>query len=256
MIREATGRRDRAIANRCRLINPGVREPCAAVRLGMRIRRETRRSTCPADGGTGMAAAASTAGGGGIFLLFWGAFATVMGGLLVTNFRGFARWSERGAEASTAWLRRVPPWRWLPDHPGPAGQRWLSRLIGGIFAVTGPVVFVLGVILVARGQGGSLFLHVHRPSGPSSYLNGLIAAGWLIRFWRPRGHLATAWSQGGTARRTLALISSIAVLGYPVTWWFGLPILGVACLVIGSLAALAVFSPLSRRVGTRDQAER
>lgn len=102
-----------------------------------------------------MAASANASDGGGIFLLIWGIIATVIGGLLVTNFRGFARWFQRNAEASNSGLRRIPPWRRLPDNRGSAGRLRLVRTLGGVFAVMGPVALVSGVVLTVRGQGGA-----------------------------------------------------------------------------------------------------
>ncbi|MEU6237828.1 hypothetical protein [Kitasatospora sp. NPDC047058] len=82
---------------------------------------------------------------GGLFALCWGLFATVMGGLLVTDFRGFTRWFVRTAEARGPWRRQSRPSQ-------QAGRLVLVRVIGGIFAVVGPVMLVVGVVLTAHGR--------------------------------------------------------------------------------------------------------
>jgi hypothetical protein len=54
----------------------------------------------------------------------WGLGASAFGLLIVTNFRGFADNFARRAEASSAGLRKRPPWKWqLPPDPAEKTRR-------------------------------------------------------------------------------------------------------------------------------------
>ncbi|MFJ6139716.1 hypothetical protein [Kitasatospora sp. NPDC092286] len=104
-----------------------------------------------------MTSAGHEAAAGGAFTLGFGILATVLGGLLVTDFRGFARWFLRGTEASSAGPRRLPPWRRRPERPERAGMLPLVRVVGGIFAAAGLVMLVLGIVLLSGGEAGAPF---------------------------------------------------------------------------------------------------
>ncbi|MGW5576371.1 hypothetical protein [Micromonospora chokoriensis] len=77
---------------------------------------------------------------------------SLVGIALATNFRGVAEWHMRRSMAAASVLRRVPPWRFLPD----AAQeerlpRWvlLDRLFGAAIAVVGIMALVdLGYRLI------------------------------------------------------------------------------------------------------------
>lgn len=202
-----------------------------------------------------MAATTQAVSDGGLLALCLGFVLTLIGGLLVTDFRGFTQWFVLTAEATRAELRRLPPFRWLPERSGWTTQVGMARTMGGLFAALGSLMLVGGVLGIAQGHAGSVLLHVHRPSGPGPFINVVIAVVWLIYFWRPRGSLTGAWDQGGVARRALALVSSAAAVGFPTAWWFGLPMLALVSVIVCGLTALAVISPLSRHVGTREEAE-
>lgn len=74
----------------------------------------------------------------------------LIGAALATNFRGVTEWHVRRSMATASVLRRVPPWRWLPDAQ--YDKRLvrfvlLERVIGVIFAAAGVmflIVFVYG----------------------------------------------------------------------------------------------------------------
>ncbi|WP_371523096.1 hypothetical protein [Kitasatospora sp. NBC_01300] len=194
---------------------------------------------------------ADNSSAGGVSALCFGAFVTVLGGVLVTDFRGFSRWFTRGAEASGSGLRRIPPWRWLGERSGRVGVIWV-RLIGGVFAVVGLVVLVVGVVLTARGQGRLLARAPHPPVGEAKFIYPVMAGLWLIQFWRPGGRFAAVWRKGGAARRVLMVLASAAVVGFVVAWWQGFSTLAVVAFFAAWLGVLVLASPLSRRLGTPD----
>ena len=84
-------------------------------------------------------------------MLGWGLFASAFGLAMVTNFRGFAETFARRAAASSAGLRKRPPWmsRQPPDE---RDQVRLVRLIAIPFAIVGPIVTVIGIISVSHGR--------------------------------------------------------------------------------------------------------
>ena len=60
-----------------------------------------------------------------------------IGVALAVNFRGVTEWHVRRSIATASVLRRVPPWRWLPDAQYDkrlARLVLLERVIGVIFA--------------------------------------------------------------------------------------------------------------------------
>lgn len=80
---------------------------------------------------------------------------SLVGIALATNFRGVAEWHMRRSMAAASVLRRVPPWRFLPD----AAQeerlpRWvlLYRLFGAAIAVIGIMALVAFSYSLITGQ--------------------------------------------------------------------------------------------------------
>jgi hypothetical protein len=178
-----------------------------------------------------MTVAHSASTGGGVFLLCWGLFAAPLGGLLATDYGGFARWFEQGANASSAWLRGVPPWRWLPERQ-PASMVAFMRVIGGVFAVVGVATLVLGTLLTIRGQGG-FSVHTQRPPAIDALIYLAIAVGWMFQLWRPRGVLRRAWACGGLPSAVglmlgLLLFAAAFDMGYPSLAALGFDIAGLS----------------------------
>lgn len=74
----------------------------------------------------------------------------LVGIALSTNFRGVTEWHVRRSMTTASALRRVPPWRWLPDAQYDkrlARFVLLERVIGVIFAAVG----VMFLIVLADG---------------------------------------------------------------------------------------------------------
>ncbi|MFG2054613.1 hypothetical protein ACGFI9_11350 [Micromonospora sp. NPDC048930] len=70
---------------------------------------------------------------------------SLAGVALATNFRGVTEWHVRRSMSTGSVLRRVPPWRWLPDVPHEerlARFVLLERLIGIAFAVAGVMILI------------------------------------------------------------------------------------------------------------------
>lgn len=74
----------------------------------------------------------------------------LVGIALSTNFRGVTEWHVPRSMTTASVLRRVPPWRWLPDAQYDkrlARFVLLERVIGVIFAAVG----VMFLIVLADG---------------------------------------------------------------------------------------------------------
>jgi hypothetical protein len=71
---------------------------------------------------------------------------SLIGVAMATNFRGVTEWHARKSINSGNALRRVPPWRWLPDS---SYDKRLARLvllewmIGVAFAAAGVMVAIV-----------------------------------------------------------------------------------------------------------------
>jgi len=113
------------------------------------------------------AAHSASGGPGGLFLLAWGLMATAAGLAAATNFRGFADAAAASARSSRA---RKP--RWQPNRtqlmtpdPLPQPNVGLFRLVGGVFAIIGPIVTVAGIVSSAHGH----FAIPETPALPSPF---------------------------------------------------------------------------------------
>ncbi|MFI7073276.1 hypothetical protein [Micromonospora sediminicola] len=82
-------------------------------------------------------------------------FMGLVGVALATNYRGVTEWHVRRSAAAAGVLRRVPPWRWLPDAD--ADRRMarfvlLGRGLGVLFAAAGVVALVVELYSVVSGE--------------------------------------------------------------------------------------------------------
>ncbi|GAA1271803.1 hypothetical protein GCM10009665_69930 [Kitasatospora nipponensis] len=112
-------------------------------------------------------------------------------------------------------------------------------------------MLVVGIVLIARGHFGLLTRRSHATGGAAAFVHPAMAGAWLIRLWRPRGLFTAAWREGGRARRVLAVLVSATVIGSAIAWWQGFTTLCGLALVALGLSALALLSPLSRRLDPR-----
>jgi hypothetical protein len=166
----------------------------------------------------------------------WGLGASVYGLLGATNFRGFADKYARRAEVSSATRRRRPPWTGQLPLDDPAERTRRVRRMAIPFAIGGPVVTVIGLISISRGEVAG-----PEPFGlPSPFrylLIGFIAAG-AVWSWRSRRGLfhAAAWHHGW--RLAVALLSSLGLLAAGIGFAVGYMTLAIAGMVFGALAYL------------------
>ncbi|MFD6417752.1 hypothetical protein [Streptomyces sp. NPDC060194] len=112
---------------------------------------------------------------------------------------------------------------------------WFVRLLGGVFALAGPVVLVLGVRDLARGEStvGDL------PPMPLWFLAcaGLLVAVVLATGWRSSGMLRRTWEAGGNLRRAAVLVVTAAVVAFPVLMGLGALTPLVLVWLLGGLCA-------------------
>lgn len=186
------------------------------------------------------AAATQASQAPGLFMLAWGLGAAVYGLLGATNFRGFADKYARRAEVSSPRLRRRPPWtgQLPPDDPAERTRR--VRRIAIPFAIAGPVVTVIGLISISRGE----IAGPGRTGLPSPFrylLIGFVAAA-AVWSWRSRRGLfhAAAWHHGW--RLAVALMSSLGLLVAGVGFAVGYMTIAVAGMVLGGLAYLILLT--------------
>ncbi|MEU0546889.1 hypothetical protein [Micromonospora sp. NPDC005979] len=80
---------------------------------------------------------------------------SLLGVALASNFRGVTEWHVRQSMSLASGLRRVPPWRWLPDAPDEerlARFILLERAMGVAFAAAGTMILVTVVYSAWTGQ--------------------------------------------------------------------------------------------------------
>ncbi|MFE9694772.1 hypothetical protein [Micromonospora sp. NPDC005806] len=80
---------------------------------------------------------------------------SLVGVALATNFRGVTEWHVRRSMSTASVLRRVAPWRWLPDVPHEerlARFILLERVMGVAFAVAGVMILVTVGYSALTGQ--------------------------------------------------------------------------------------------------------
>ncbi|MEU8621475.1 hypothetical protein [Streptomyces sp. NPDC048623] len=135
----------------------------------------------------------------GLFLVMWGIFATVLGTIVATNFRGAAYRVNDMAR----------PW---PGARGRSPGVGFHRVIAGVFALVGPVTLVKGVGELMRGDAFVSGM----PRLPLPFLAWMVivAAVGLWTVWRPEGQLRLQWVGGGRLGRALAVASSLGWLGF------------------------------------------
>lgn len=148
-----------------------------------------------------------------------GVFATVIGLLLATNFRGFRDHFVGSAESQVTFLRRLPPWRSISEERRQAQrlqQRVLARVIGCVFAIAGPVLIVASAVQVIRHSRRIPRLDWHpHPTWVGLLIGSAGLIGCVVSLWPRDGRhdpMLDAWRQGGLARGAAIVLAAAAAL--------------------------------------------
>jgi hypothetical protein len=157
---------------------------------------------------------------------------------LVTNFRGFTERFTESTYASSAWMRRVPPWKWMQRGMTSrelARRVRLTRVIAIPFAILGPIMIVVGVVQMARGN-------IAVPRGPALPVPfALVFVGFgavaVVQYWRRGGFLRVAAQRGGWTRAA-AVVVSLGIVSFGVFTAVGQTTLGIAGWLVGGLASV------------------
>lgn len=184
---------------------------------------------------------------GAIIGVFWGLFATTIGLLLATNFRGFRDRFLAASETSAAPLRRIPPWRWIPDSHLARQRRQmrpLLRVIGVVFAAIGPVVLVASAVdlLTHRWHPGPIHLHPH----PSvlGVVSGLFILGGLVPILWPSAPgtnlFRDSWRRGRILPRSAVLGAGLGIVVMAAAAATELWALVMAAWVIGMIPVIGL----------------
>ncbi|MEU4096104.1 hypothetical protein [Streptomyces sp. NPDC026673] len=165
---------------------------------------------------------------GGLFSVAWGLWATGVGWIVVTDFRGAARrfhaLSSRSESSDKGGTPRV-------------GVGFV-RVVAGAFALVGPVALVSGLLELGRG-------HV-RPEGfprvpvPLAVVAAVIGVVHLWMFWRSSGWLRQEWDGGGGVRRAATVVVTVAGIGFQATLVLGRPVAMLALWLLGGAAGMVL----------------
>ncbi|MFE7338286.1 hypothetical protein [Streptomyces griseus] len=159
-----------------------------------------------------------------MFSLVWGTFATTLGWVVATDFRGAAHRFHAFSHAATPF-----------GGPGASviGVGFF-RLVAGVFALVGPIVLVTGLLELWRGDAEALSL----PPVPAGFVavEAVIVGVTLWSTWRRSGFLRRQWDAGSGLRRTavagvtasLVAFAALLALGSG-TWMLVAWLLGGLC---------------------------
>lgn len=163
-----------------------------------------------------------------MFSVAWGVFATALGWIVATDFRGAA---QRFHTLSHA----VVP---FGDADAPVVGVGFFRSLAGVFALAGPVVLVGGLMDVWRGETGSFGL----PSVPVwlVVVEAAVVGVVLWRAWRRSGVLRREWEAGSGLRRAAAVGITASLAAFVVTLDLGGGMWMTASWLAGGLCGLTL----------------
>ncbi|MET8218118.1 hypothetical protein [Streptomyces hirsutus] len=171
-----------------------------------------------------------------MFSVAWGVFATALGWIVATDFRGAAHRFHTLSQAAMPF--------------GGVGVSVVSvgffRLVAGVFALAGPVVLVSGLVKVWRGEAGSDSLSPI----PAWFavVEAAIVGVVLWRTWQRSGVLRREWDAGNGPRRAAVAGLTTSVVAFVVTLGFGWGPWMMASWLVGGLCGLTLL--LGGRPGT------
>ncbi|MFC5185779.1 hypothetical protein [Actinomadura harenae] len=155
------------------------------------------------------AAGQQESAGATLLLLVGGLFATTVGILTWTNYRGFRDRFGQEAQRSAGLLERIPPWRLMKrSDPGPA--QIYVRVVGPVFAVLGSVLVLTTIVRLVRHPPRWTMPHPHPHFEPFYAAIGVVmVVPVVLILWRGReegGPFGDAWVRGGISRVGCLLI--------------------------------------------------
>lgn len=162
-----------------------------------------------------------------MFSLAWGTFATTLGWIVATDFRG-------AAHRFYAFSHTAAPF-------GGSGPLVLGvgffRLVAGVFALIGPIVLVTGLMDLWRGEAEALRLPP--VDGWFVAVEAVILTVALWSNWRRSGLLRRQWDVGNGPRRAAVAGVTGSVVAFAVllalgagTWMMAAWLLGGLCGII------------------------
>ncbi|WP_103512096.1 hypothetical protein [Streptomyces sp. SM13] len=159
-----------------------------------------------------------------MFSLAWGTFATTLGWVVATDFRGAAHRFQAFSHAATP----------FGGSGAPVIGVGFFRLVAGVFALIGPIVLVTGLLDLWRGEAETVSL----PPVPAGFVavEAVILGAALWSYWRRSGFLRRQWDAGSGLRRTavagvtasLVAFAALLALGSG-TWMLIAWLLGGLC---------------------------
>ncbi|MEU3605472.1 hypothetical protein AB0E83_08420 [Streptomyces sp. NPDC035033] len=163
-----------------------------------------------------------------MFSVAWGVFATALGWIVATDFRG-------AAHRFHALSHAVMPFGGVGVSVVGVG---FFRLLAGVFALVGPVVLVGGLMDVWRGEARSDRL----PPIPIWFVvvEATIVGVVLWRIWRHTGVLRREWGAGSGPRRAAVAGLTASAVAFVVTLGFGWGTWMIASWLAGGLCGLAL----------------
>ncbi|MGW1189245.1 hypothetical protein [Streptomyces sp. NPDC002559] len=163
-----------------------------------------------------------------MFLVAWGVFATALGWIVATDFRGAAHRFHALSHAAMPF--------------GGVGVSVVGvgffRLVAGVFALAGPVVLVVGFMDVWRGEVRSDRL----PPSPAWFVvvEAAIVGVVLWRTWRRAGVLHREWDAGNGPRRAAVAGLTASAVAFVVTLGFGWGTWTVVSWLVSGLCGLTL----------------
>jgi hypothetical protein len=164
-----------------------------------------------------------------IFLIAWGLGASVIGVLMLVNFRGMRDRSTQGIGKPSPTLRRLPPWRWLPEPRGRrATAKWVPLMVAAVFTIVGPIVLVDGILRALRP--GLVFDPMARAWSIPAPIAAIICGIAAVALWRQWRSYKTSRAAGGTPRhgpRVVLAIGTVLAAGGSATGYLLPALVGV-----------------------------
>ncbi|MGW1292447.1 hypothetical protein [Streptomyces sp. NPDC002533] len=163
-----------------------------------------------------------------MYSLVWGTFATTLGWVLATDFRGAAHRFHAFSHAATP----------FGGSGAPVIGVGFFRLVAGVFALVGPIVLVTGLLDLWRGEAESF-----RPPPVEGWfvlVEAVIVGATLWSAWRRSGFLRRQWNSGGGLLRTAAAGVTASVIAFAALLALGWGTWTLAAWLLGGLCGITL----------------